>query len=59
MEPHDEIAEHDTGLFSEAYLHSFLPTRVAAARRGLRPLGLKRQRIALAQPRSLGHPEQS
>jgi len=40
MEPHDEIAEQDTGLFSEAYLHSFLPTRVAAARRGLRPLGL-------------------
>ena len=40
MEPQDQIAEHDTGLFSEAYLHSFLPTRVAAARRGLRPLGL-------------------
>lgn len=37
---HEEIADPTTGLFSEAYLRSVLPTRVAAARRGLRPLGL-------------------
>lgn len=40
MSEHEEIADSDSGLFSEAYLHSVLPTRVAAARRGLRPLGV-------------------